>query len=530
MKKLRTILLFTIISAFMLLPVFSNNSGTEKRVALVIGNENYKAEPLNNAVNDAKAIQKKLKDLKFDVIEAYNTDSKKMKENLKSFYAAAENADLVLLYYSGHGIECEGKNYLLPVGEEFDDDVESFDAKAVNLQYVMNKIEATQCSQYIVLLDACRNNPIKKTRGGTSRGITTIPTSSSCEGIIFYACATGETANDGDGKHSPFTEALLDHIAEQNVGFTKITQDVTKAVKEATKNKQAPYTSGSITTEIFLNGKPESYDFYKEDNIRPDNSNLVKVSVILFVIFFIAMIVCFVVFTEKGQNAIVAAKTNIKEKAAVVQEKKNEKLADLKQKMQESKERKEEQTRQAEQAKQAEQAEQAAKSEQVSQEPSYYLNSVLVDKSFYCAVSPVTVSQYKEISGKTDFDQEAQNDELVTNISYFEAVQFMNELSTKDKLECVYDLSNPQEIKINKTKNGWRLPDEEEWKKAANTKQISNMLGQVWQWCNDTNKNKYVLKGGSWDSPKNLINTDSKMMVIKEFKSDAVGMIGVRNK
>ena len=56
------------------------------------------------------------------------------------------------------------------------------------------------------------------------------------------------------------------------------------------------------------------------------------------------------------------------------------------------------------------------------------------------------------------------------------------------------------------------------------------MLGQVWQWCNDTNKNKYVLKGGSWDSPKNLINTDSKMMVIKEFKSDAVGMIGVRNK
>ena len=60
-----------------------------------------------------------------------------MKENLKSFYAAAENADLVLLYYSGHGIECEGKNYLLPVGEEFDDDVESFDAKAVNLQYVM---------------------------------------------------------------------------------------------------------------------------------------------------------------------------------------------------------------------------------------------------------------------------------------------------------------------------------------------------------------------------------------------------------
>ena len=68
MKKLRTILLFTIISAFMLLPVFSNNSGTEKRVALVIGNENYKAEPLNNAVNDAKAIQKKLKDLKFNVI------------------------------------------------------------------------------------------------------------------------------------------------------------------------------------------------------------------------------------------------------------------------------------------------------------------------------------------------------------------------------------------------------------------------------------------------------------------------------
>lgn len=513
MKKFKTIILFTIISAVSLLPVFSQSRVAGKRVALVIGNENYKSNPLNNPVNDAKAFQKKLKELNFDVIEAYNTDSKKMKETLKAFYTSAQKADLALLYYSGHGIECEGKNYLIPVGEEFEDDVESFDANAVNLQNVMNKIEATECSQYIVILDACRDNPIKKSRGGGSRGITTVPTSSSCEGIIFYSCATGTTADDGDGKHSPFTEALLNHITEQNVSFTKIVQDVTKDVKAATKNRQAPYTSGSITSDIFLNGKPESVDFYKEDNIRPDNSNSLKVSIILFVIFFIAMIVCFIVFTEKGQKVALVAKnktmvfknqtsdftmrtvSTIKEKAKANQEKKKEK-----------------------------------QTEQTVQTPSCYLDSVLIDKRFYCSLSPVTVLQYREVSGKSDYDQNADADDPVTNISYFEAAQFMNALSSKDKLECVYDLSNPQNIKMDKTKNGWRLPDEAEWKRAAYNNQFSNMMGVVWQWCNDTEKNKYVLKGGSWDSPKNLINADSRMMVIKEFKSDAVGMIGVRNK
>ncbi len=509
----------------MLLPVFSQGRDTEKRVALVIGNEKYKEKPLKNPVNDANAIKEKLEELNFDVIKVTNLDQNEMKNYLRKFYEAADKADIALFYYAGHGIEYGGNNYLLPVKETFEDNENSFEDSAINLQTVITRIEATNCSRYIAIIDACREYPVKKARGGSSRGITTVSTLNSCEGIIFYSCASGSWAYDGEGKsHSPFAQALLDHIT-QNVSFTKIVQEVTKDVKNVTENEQTPYKTDSLTTDIFLNGKPESVvpleEKIRPDNIRPDNlkpANSAKVSVILFVVFFIAMIICFIVFTAKGQKVFAVVKnqtvnfknqasdftirtvSNIKEKAKTKQEIKKEK------------------------------EESVPVNVPAVQTPSYYLDSVLVDKSFYCAVSPVTVLQYKEVSGRTDYDQDAQENEPVTNISYFEAAQFMNALSNKDKLECVYDLSNPQDIKINKAKNGWRLPDEAEWKKAAGNKQISDMLGLVWQWCNDSKKNKYVLKGGSWDCPKKLINTSSRMMVVKEFKSDAVGMIGVRNK
>lgn len=510
MKKFKRILFITIYSALFLFPLFSAQESGGRRVALVIGNENYKNSPLNNPVRDAKAFKKKLEELNFDVDEAYDVNREKMNSALKSFYKKSENADLALFYYSGHGIECNGKNYILPVGQDFEDDEESFDENAKNLAQIIERIENTGCSKYIMILDACRNNPLKTTRGSSNRGITTVPTSSSAEGLIFYSCASGATADDGEGKHSPFTQALIDHIADPGASFNQVIGSVTKAVKEATKNKQVPYTTGSQTTETYLNGKPEINPANYDNNIHSDNSNLIRFSLILFVLFLFIMIICFIAFTERGHKIIVAAKktsVNLKNQTS---EFTIRTVSNLKEKAKASQEKK--------------------KEEKASQEISSYLDSVLVDKKFYCTLSPVTVLQYREISGQTDFEPEAKDNEPVTNISYLDAVQFMNDLSNKDKLECVYDLSNPQNIKIDRSKNGWRLPDEAEWKRAANTKQVSDMTGLVWQWCNDSKKGKYMLKGGSWDSPESLINTNSRMMVVKDFKSDALGMIGVRNK
>ena len=110
MKTFKLNILFTILFMSLLLPCFAgvDKNSQEKRVALVIGNAKYKSSPLDNPVKDAKAFQEKLKGLDFEVSTLYDADLDEMDAALKNFYKKADESDLALLYYSGHGIEYEG--------------------------------------------------------------------------------------------------------------------------------------------------------------------------------------------------------------------------------------------------------------------------------------------------------------------------------------------------------------------------------------------------------------------------------------
>lgn len=567
MKRNTKFLLFFFITLLNCSLLFAEN-----RVALVIGNANYSRNPLKNPVKDAAAIKVELESLGFKVI--YGTDletADQMDDKLRDFYKASKDADLALLYYSGHGIQSGDVNYLLPLSSAIksEDDLER---KAVNLQSVIYKASSTGVRQLIVMIDACRNNPLKTSKG-SSRGLSVVSVSDLCESYIVFACGSGKTADDGDGDHSPFTQALINHLGEQGVGFSEVMRNVTAEVQRITNNEQSPYKSDNISSEIYLNGKDRKKgsenhkkdSIYKED--KTDTKKIIGICVVLFFILLIIMLLCFVFFTGKGKEIFaqftqktketttgtvkfVSAKAeSLKSGISAYSKKEKEKLAKM---------REDQNLRKQEIQHLNEQR--AEENKRMEMEESRYMENadlpcIKFNNHLYVAKTPVTVGQYKKITGLV-LDQ---NENLpVTKISWIDAVTFLNCLSKSENLEPVYDLSDPKAIQIDLSKNGWRLPTEKEWKafaaqpadfeqnawymenaggsvpacgkKNSNKYGLQDVYGLVWEWCNDVLKVKYhVLKGGAWDCPKKYCSSGAKMTAVKEFSSDAIGFRGVRN-
>lgn len=530
--KIKKALLIVTFGFLCISGIFAQSGKTEKRVALVIGNGNYKNSPLKNPVRDAKAMESKLKELGFDVIYSTDADTKTMVDKLDEFYKTAKNSSLALIYYSGHGIESDGSNYLIPVTSEITDE-KYLKQYAINLDDVIVDAGESGCKQLIVLIDACRNNPIKKTRGN-SRGISVVSLGETAETVTFYACGSGKTADDGDGEHSPFTQALINYIGQQGYSFTDVIRAVKKEVSEKTDGKQNPNSSGLFTEEVYLNGKKQNVinTVYVDD--KTDYSKVIRICVLLFLVLILIIFVLFIVFTVEGKRAlgIVKEKSDgIKDKISVTYNQIIEKISELKKEKVES---------------------------ELKDIVSQILPSVIVNEDLYVAVSPVTNGQYQTVTGKTF--AEGKSDYPVTNISWLQAAEFFNELSQKENLEPVYDLSDKHNIKIDLSKNGWRMPSVSEWLKFAKVPKggieseswninnsndqiqpckskkkndfgIYDVFGLVWEWCNDVEKEKYhIAKGGAWDASVKQCSRSSKLAVTADFSDDNIGIRGVRNR
>jgi uncharacterized caspase-like protein len=223
------------------------------RVALVIGNSEYRNVPqLTNPDNDAAAFAQTMKQAGFDVVEArHDLTGAEMRRALRDFGDKARNADMAVIYYAGHGIEVEGTNYLIPVDAVLQRDTDVYD-EAVSLDRVLVAVESAKQLR-LVILDACRDNPFSKTMKKVSmrsigRGLAKVePTSPNT--LIAYAAKAGSTAADGDNKHSPFTDALVRHIATPGLDVRKAFGFVRDDVLKVTNNRQEPYVYGSLGGE-----------------------------------------------------------------------------------------------------------------------------------------------------------------------------------------------------------------------------------------------------------------------------------------
>ncbi len=222
---------------------------TETRVALVIGNSNYQnVSSLPNPANDAADMTAMLKQMGFTVREARDLGVNAMRETLAQFSDETVNADVALVFYAGHGMEVDKQNYLIPVDARLATD-RRVRFEAIHLDDVTGAMEGVK-GLSIVLLDACRNNPfvisMKKTSASRSvgRGLARVEPQSGS--LIGFAAQAGTIADDGKGRNSPYTKALLSHLPEPGVDLRLTFAKVRDTVMKITGRAQQPFTYSSL--------------------------------------------------------------------------------------------------------------------------------------------------------------------------------------------------------------------------------------------------------------------------------------------
>jgi uncharacterized caspase-like protein len=228
----------------------------ETRVALVIGNAAYQnAPPLANPVNDAQDVSAALKRFGFEVIDGRDLDKREMERALARFGRLAQDADAALLYYAGHGMQYRGQNYLLPIDAKLEDDfsIQFETARVDDIVEVLGRARGVR----ILVLDACRNNPLVTRLAGTSRGVAIAPGLNRIERsqglLIAYATQANQVAVDGRERNSPFTAAFVKEIEEPNVEIGQLFRRVAAKVNQQTRGAQTPELSISLLGEFYLN-------------------------------------------------------------------------------------------------------------------------------------------------------------------------------------------------------------------------------------------------------------------------------------
>jgi chemotaxis protein histidine kinase CheA len=250
----RLVSLATIIGAAILsMAVAPDVAWAGKRVALVVGNSAYQAVPqLPNPARDASAVGKMFKDAGFDSVDVQiNVGNLELKRAIRKFEALADQADMAVVYYAGHGLEIGGTNYLIPIDARLASDRDAED-ETIPLERMVSSAEGAKRLR-LIILDACRDNPFvnsmrrerKVATRAVAAGLSKVePTST--DTLIAYAAKAGSTADDGDSNHSPFTTSLLKNLTVPGLDVRLAFGRVRDEVLKSTNNRQEPFVYGSL--------------------------------------------------------------------------------------------------------------------------------------------------------------------------------------------------------------------------------------------------------------------------------------------
>jgi uncharacterized caspase-like protein len=231
-----------------------------RKAALVIGNANYKIGGLKNPVNDAQAMAASLRALGFEVTQRENTTLAELIESFKRFSAGAQQAEVRVVFYAGHGVQLKGRNYLLPVDTEIRSEDE-LPNKAADLTEFLDRLAAIKQGMNVVILDACRNNPFSggeivgpdgrrlKFRGATPSGLAAVeaPLGSM---IAFSTAPNGIALDNPKEKNSLYTKHLLEHLQAPGLPIELLFKRVRLAVAKETGHVQVPWESSSLTGDF----------------------------------------------------------------------------------------------------------------------------------------------------------------------------------------------------------------------------------------------------------------------------------------
>jgi uncharacterized caspase-like protein len=245
----------------------------ETRVALVIGNGDYQNFPrLANPTNDATGVAAALKAAGFRVTLKLNATYQDMNQALDVFAQQLRGADVGLFYYAGHATQVNWRNFILPVAASLDADrvdasnlADEVAQVAVDLGDVLKRMDHRNGRLNIVILDACRDNPLTDTVASISRSLSRstgktpvvvgtglAQSAAPPETILAYSTAPGQVASDGDGRDSPYSAALIQALGVPGLNLEQVFKQVGNAVAKATANEQVPWQNSSVTRDFYF--------------------------------------------------------------------------------------------------------------------------------------------------------------------------------------------------------------------------------------------------------------------------------------
>jgi formylglycine-generating enzyme required for sulfatase activity len=241
---------FLLIVIIFLIPGSLMASVSEKRVALIIGNAAYKSMPLQNTLNDARAMENALRKCDFQIISELDANMLSMIQAIQKFGDEIKHGGVGLFYYAGHGVQVKGENYLVPIGVKVFSEAEVL-ALCLKASYVLEIMEIAGNRLNIVILDACRNNPFSGFRSA-AQGLARMEAPAGT--IIQYATGKGDVTRDEDKQNTNnglYTSKLLEHILTPGLEIRFMFSRVREDVYEASGKKQTPWEDSSMMGGYF---------------------------------------------------------------------------------------------------------------------------------------------------------------------------------------------------------------------------------------------------------------------------------------
>lgn len=223
-----------------------------KRVALLIGNNNYATAPLVNAVNDARDLSEVLKELGFKTIIKENTTRQDIAVALRDFARELDGAEAALFFYAGHAMQFKDRNFLIPVDADMKSE-EDVTFSSVELSQVFDRMERARTRFNFIVLDACRDNPFASAFKVSSAGLAQIANAPSGT-LVAYATAPGSVAADGYGRNGVYTKHILSQIKVPDLPVEIMFKRVREAVERETRRLQTPWDVSSLKGDFAFNG------------------------------------------------------------------------------------------------------------------------------------------------------------------------------------------------------------------------------------------------------------------------------------
>jgi uncharacterized caspase-like protein len=252
----------------------------DKRVALVIGNAAYQnVAPLKNPAEDARAVAQMFRDAGFDQVDLkIDLGNSEFRRAVRDFTLQANQADVAVIYFSGHGLELYGTNYLVPVDAHLASDLD-LDDEAIPLERLVSSTDGAKRLR-LVILDACRQNAIasamrlerREGKLGAARSAAGLGVSEPArrDTLIAYAAKAGTTSVEGDGRHSLFTAALLKRLTVPGLDLRLALGRIRDDVMKATGSQQQPFVYGAVYAEDTALAPPSATAQDKPEDIKAD--------------------------------------------------------------------------------------------------------------------------------------------------------------------------------------------------------------------------------------------------------------------